>query len=65
MSLVPSKEERAAGRAFAERVNGEEQAIRYGAECARREIMEYLRSVGQAGWAMAIEQRCKWPEKGA
>lgn len=41
------------------------RAATHGAIQARREVMEYLRSIGQPLTAMAIDQRCTWPDKSA
>ena len=35
----------------------------HGANQARREVCQYLRTIGQPVTAMAIQERCKWPEK--
>lgn len=39
------------------------RGAQHGANQARREVVEYLRSIGQPVTAMAIDARCRWPDE--
>jgi hypothetical protein len=38
------------------------RAARHGATQARREVIAYLRHIGQPVTAMGVEKRCRWPD---